>query len=115
MRGDGLPVSVNLPEQKRLDEAPSRDQRVPVVERGAKRKRLQHVAVEVDIPRQIGFSDIALIQAAQRAQGPLVAQADMKGWLALADGAPAAVRQFHREGRRDLADTINESVERRCG
>jgi hypothetical protein len=72
VRGDRLLVGVDLPEQKRLDEAPSRDQRMAVVERRAQRKRLQHVAFDVDVALQVSLGDVALVERAQRPHRPRV-------------------------------------------
>ena len=82
VRGDRLLVGVDLPEQQRLDEAPGADQRMAVVEGGAKRERLQHVALMIDVALQIGLGDVALVQRAQRLDGALVAEANAKLFLA---------------------------------
>ena len=49
VRGDGPLVGIDLPEQHRLDEAPGGDQGMTIVEGGAKRERLQHVALKIDV------------------------------------------------------------------
>jgi hypothetical protein len=113
--GDSLLVGVDLPEQERLEEAPSGDQRVAIVKLGTQRKRLQHVAFDVDVALEIGLGDVALVQRAERSQRPLVAQADVKLGLALAHVSLRAVRQLDREGRLDSAHAIDEGVERVCG
>ena len=46
-----------------------------VVEMGSERKRLQHVALDVDVALQIGLGDIALVQRTKRTHRPLIAQA----------------------------------------
>ena len=74
VRGDRLLVGVDLPHDERLDEAPGRDQRMPVVERGAERKGLDHVAVDVEVALQVGFGDVALVEGLQRLDGAVVAQ-----------------------------------------
>jgi hypothetical protein len=115
VRGDRLLVGVDLPEQKRLDEAPSRDQRMAVVERRAQRKRLQHVAFDVDVALQVSLGDVALVERAQRPHRPRVSQADVKLGVALADVPLLPIRQLDGEGRRGPADAGDEGVERRCG
>ncbi len=114
VRGDRLLVGVDLPEHSGLDEAPGRDQRMAVVERGAQRKRLQHVAFDVDVTLQIGFGDVALIQRAQRLDGPLVVKVHVEGGLALADIALGTVGQLDGERRLDPAYAVDEGVERAC-
>ncbi len=86
-----------------------------VVERGAQRERLQHVAFDVDVALQIGFGDVALIQRAQRFDGPIVMKVDVELGRALADIALGAVGQLDGERRRDPAHTVDEGVERACG
>ncbi len=85
-----------------------------VVEQRPKRERLQHVALDVDVTLQIGLGDVSLVQRAQRLYRALVVQVDAELWLPLTHSPLGAVRQRDGEGRRDLADTIDESVERAC-
>ena len=113
--GDGPLVGIDLSEQQRLDEAPGRDQRVPVVERGAEIEGLHHVAFEVDVALQIGLGDISLVEGAQRPQRTLVAQAHFELGLALAECPLLAVGQLDGKGRRDLAHAVEQGVDRRCG
>ena len=54
------------------------DQRMTVVEGGAKRERLQHVAFKIDVACEIGLGDVALIERAQRLERALVAKAYAK-------------------------------------
>ncbi len=115
MRGDRLLVGVDLPEQRGLDEAPRGDQRVTVVERGPQRKRLQHVAFDVDVALQIGFGDVALVQGPQSLDRPLVMEGDVELRLAFAHGALGAIGEFDGEGSRNPADTVDEGVEPACG
>ena len=115
MRGDGLIVGVDLAEQQRLHEAPGSDQGVAIVERGAQRKGLEHVALKVDVALQIGLGDVAFIERPQRPEGAVVAETDTKFGVALADIALLPVWQFDREGRGHAADTVEKGVERGCG
>ena len=108
VRGDGALVGIDLPEQQRLDEAPGRHERMTVVERGAERERLQHVALEIDVALQIGLGDVALIERAQRLERALVAEANAKLFLAEADLALLPARQLDREGRRKSAQAIEK-------
>jgi hypothetical protein len=115
VRSDRLLVGVDLPEQRGLDEAPRGDQRVTVVERGPQRKRLQHVAFDVDVALQIGFCDIALVQGPQGFDRPLVVEIDVKLGLARAHGALGAIGEFDGERSRNPADTVDEGVEPASG
>src|SRR4029450_7194599 len=85
VRGDRPLVGVDLPEQSRLDEAPSKDQRMAVVEMLTQLEGLQHVAFEVDVTVQVSFRDVAFIEAAKRPECPLIAQADGELRLALTE------------------------------
>ena len=113
--GDRPLVGIDLSEQERLDEAPGRDQRVPVVERSPELEGLQHIALDVDIALQIGLGDIPLVERAQRPERPLVAETDLELRLALAEGPFLAVGQLDGERRRDLADAVDQGVERSGG
>ena len=86
-----------------------------VVEGGAQRERLQHVAFDVDIALQIRLGDVAFVQRAQRLDRAVVVKVDVELGIPLADVPLRAVRQLNGEGRRDPADTIDEGVERACG
>ncbi len=66
MRGDGLLVGIDLTEQERLDEAPGSNEGMSIVELGAEREGLQHIALEIDVALEVGLGDIALVQGAQR-------------------------------------------------
>ena len=114
MRGDGLLIGVDLTEQEGLDEAPGGDEGMSIVERSAEGEGLEHIALEVDVALQISLGDVALIESAQGPDGPVVAQADAKLGLALADVALLPVRQLDREGRRHAADAIEKGVEGGC-
>ena len=115
VRGDGALVGIDLTEQQRLDEAPCRHQRMAIVERGAERERLEHVALKIDVALQISLGDIALIERAQRLQRALVAEPDAKLLLAEADLALLSARQLDGERRRKSAQAIDEKVERGGG
>src|SRR6185503_17165272 len=115
VRGDGALVGIDLPEQHRLDEAPGGHQRMTVVEGGAEREGLQHVAFNIDVALQIGLGDVAFIERAQRLDGSLVAEANAKLFLAQSDLALLAARQLDREGCRKTAQSIEKEVERGCG
>ena len=86
-----------------------------IVERGAERERLQHVALKIDVALQIGLGDIALIERAQRLERALVAEPDAKLLLAEADLALLSARQLDGERRRKSAQAIDEKVERGGG
>src|SRR5262245_18267735 len=103
-------VGIDLSEQQRLDEAPSSDERVAIIERGAQRKRLQHVAFDVNVALQIGLGDIAFVERAKRPHRPRVAQADEKLASALPDAAFLAVGLFNRERLRDPTDAVDKGV-----
>ena len=81
----------------------------------AQRKRLQHVAFDVDVTLQVGFDDVALVEGTDRAQRPFVANTDMEFRCAFAHVPFLTVGQIDRERRRDCADPADESLERRCG
>src|SRR6476619_5450835 len=115
VRGDGALVGIDLAEQQRLYEAPCLLQRMAIVERGAERERLEHVALEIDVALQISLGDIALIERAQRLKRALVAEPDAKLFLAEADLALFSARQLDGERRRKSAQAINEKVERGSG
>ena len=86
-----------------------------IVERGAEREGLQHVAFEIDVALQICLGDVAFIERAQRFQSALVAEAHAKLFLAKSDLALLPARQLDREGRRKSAQAIEKEVERGCG
>ena len=69
--GNRALVAINLAEQKRLDETPGGDQRMPVAEMDAEGKRSQHIALDVDIAVQISFGNVTIIEAPDRHERPL--------------------------------------------
>ena len=114
VRADRLAVRIDLPEDRRLHEAPCGDQRMPVVQRSPQRERRDHVAVEVHVAPQVGLGDVSLVEALQRLHGAMVLEFDAEAGRSAADLAAHAVGQRDREGRLDRADAADETVEPRA-
>ena len=75
MRGDRLPVGVDLAEEQRLEEAPGVGQQMKVLHRPAELKGAQHVALDVDVAGEIGIADAAFIEAGDGLERPVVLRA----------------------------------------
>ena len=60
MARDCLAIGAELAEQERLDEAPCRGKQMEVLHRLPELERAQHVALDVDIAREIGVAKAPL-------------------------------------------------------
>src|SRR4029078_6687012 len=110
MGGNTALVGIDLPEQERLDEAPSRHDRMAVVKRLPQGEGLQHVALDIDIGGEIGLGDIGLIEGADRAERAIVAKANPESVLALADLARLPAGELDREGRGKPSHAIEQEI-----
>jgi hypothetical protein len=85
MRGNGGLVCPQLAEQQWLQEAPRRHERVQITHLLPQRKRPQHVAIDVDVARQIRVSKLHLVKTGDCAHRVPVLQGDTEVRRALTE------------------------------
>ncbi len=113
MRGDRLLVGVHLAEQERLDVAPRLGHQMEILHRAAQLERLEHVSFDVDVGREIGGGDAALVQARHRPHALIVADRHLEGRLALAEALAGAVGHDDLERRLDVGVLVRKAPEQR--
>jgi len=86
-----------LTEQQWLQEAPRRHERVQITHLLPQRKRPQHVAIDVDVARQIRVSKLHLVKTGDCAHRVPVLQGDTEVRRALTETSDRAVREKHLE------------------
>ena len=111
MRADRLLVGVHLAEEQRLEEAPRLGQEMEIAHRTAQLEGLEHVAVEVDVARQIRVRDAAFVEARDRAQAVLAVDGHAEGRRAAPEALDRAVRHHDLERRGDVGVFRREAAE----
>ena len=111
MRGDRLPVGVNLAEDQGLDEAPGVGQQMEILHRPAELERAQHVALEVDVAGEIGIAEAAFVEAGDGLERPGVLQRDMEARGIGTEMLQGAVGQHHVEGYGGIGKMRREAAE----
>jgi hypothetical protein len=110
VRGYGGLVCPHLPEQQRLQESPSRNERVPITHGLPKLKRPQHVTIDVDVARQIRIGELDLIKTGDGAHRVPVLQPDTEARRALPKTSDSAIRKIHIERHTCLTKPTRDAI-----
>jgi len=98
MRGNGLPIGRDPPEEPGCDPLPEVVKRMTVMQAGAETGESKHVAQYVQVTIHIGLADAQLVESAQGAHGCAVLDDDLHGGLARAEAVAAAAPQANLQG-----------------
>ena len=99
-----LPVRPDLAEQQRLQETPQGDDIVPIAHAAADLEGPQHVAFDIDMPRDIGVADPPFVHAGEGPQGLAVAQGEGEARRPVTEASATTVRKDDFEGRLRLRE-----------
>ncbi len=111
MGGDRLAIGADLPEEKRLDEAPGSDQQVEILHRTAQFEGAQHVAFDVDVAGEIGIADAPFIDTGDCPHRLAILEGNTEARRAFAKAPDSAIRKDHLEGHRRLCELSRKTAQ----
>src|SRR3954469_17260168 len=111
MRDYGRLISPHLPHQQRLKEAPRCHERVQVTHRLPQLERPQHIAIDVDVARQIRISELDLIKAGDGTHGVPILQRDTEVRHTLSEASDCTIRKMHLERHACRAKCSCDAIE----
>lgn len=88
---------MDLAEEQRLQEAPDCGDGMKVLHRPTESKGGEHIAVDIEVAREIGLANAAFIETAQRTQRLGVLEPDLKARCSLSEKLNGAVGKGHLE------------------
>jgi hypothetical protein len=99
MRGDGVSIGRDPPDEPGGEPSPQVVQRMTVVQAGAETGEPEHVALDIQAAIHKGLADAQLIEPAQRAQALAILHQDLHRRLGVAKaiGAAAPQANFQRD------------------
>ena len=110
MRRYGGLVGAHLSHQQRLQEPPRCHKRVQITHRLPKLERPQHIAIDVDVARQIRIGELDLIKTGDGAHRVPVLQPDTEARQALSKPSGCAIREIHIERHACLAKCPRDAI-----
>ena len=106
-----LPIRPDLAEQQRLQEAPQGDGIMPIAHAPADLEGPQHVAFDIDMPRDIGVANPPFVHAGECPQGLAVAQGDGEARRPGTEASATTVRKDDLEGSSRLSESTQDSID----
>jgi hypothetical protein len=112
---DRLPIGPHLAEQQRLQETPQGDGIMPVPHRPADLEGAQHVAFDIDMPRDIGVAHPPFVHAGEGTQGLAVAQGEGETRRPVTEAFATTVRKDDFERGLRLGEATQDSIDQSRG
>jgi len=111
MRRYGCLIGVHLSHQERLQEPPRCHKRVQIAHRLPQLERPQHIAIDIDVTRQVSVGELDLIETGEGPYRIPVVHPDAETRSSLAETPTTAIGKRQLEGHACVGECPRNAIE----